>query len=172
MKWFLIFLAITANAQTAKTEWNLTQGKLTYHVSFPLKNVEGISESVKGKGKCDDKNCEFLVASPLKSFESGDGNRDNHMLEVTKAGPNPVVTARIRIPKVSSTGSMDVPAEINFGGETHTYQVLLKENTKGNETTVTGRIPLKLSDFKLERPSLLGVKINDEVPVDFELHWN
>jgi hypothetical protein len=171
MKWLLLVLAIGAHAQITKTDWALSKGKLTYHVRFPLKKVEGVSENLKGKGHCEGDTCEFLIASPVKGFESGDGNRDNHMLEVTKAGPFPMVTARIKIPKSTILTSFTGPAEINFGGQTHTYQVQVKGHAEGAATAVSGTIPLKLSDFKIERPALLGVKIDDAVPVGFELRW-
>jgi hypothetical protein len=171
MKWLLFVFVLSAHAEVAKTDWALTKGKLTYHVSFPLKSVEGVSENVKGKGHCEVDTCEFLIGSPVKSFESGDGNRDNHMIEVTKGGKFPVITVRLSVPKSVSIKSFTGMAEINFGGEVHTYQVPVSGRSEGGATIVSGKVPLKLSDFKMERPALLGVKIKDEVPVDFELRW-
>lgn len=174
MKWIALCLAILApkvHGEIAKSDWILSKGKLTYHVRFPLKKVEGISETVKGKGHCDGQNCEFLVASPVKSFESGDGNRDNHMLEVTKAGPFPMISVRIKIPKSTGVDSFNTDAEINFAGQSHIYKVSMKTRSEKEGQVVSGTVPLKLSDFKIERPALLAVKIDDEVPVDFELVW-
>jgi hypothetical protein len=171
MKWLLIVLATTAQADIAKPDWALSKGKLTYHVNFPLKKFEGVSENLKGKGHCEADTCEFLIGSPVKSFDSGDGNRDNHMLEVTKAGLFPVLTARISFPKSAAVSSFTATAEIVFGGQTHKYEVPVKGRVDGNATVVSGIVPLKLSDFKMERPSLLGVRIDDAVPVDFELRW-
>lgn len=171
MKWILLLAAFSAQAQITKTDWTLAKGKLTYHVNFPLKKVEGVSEDLKGKGHCEAETCEFLVGSPLKSFLSGDGNRDNHMLEVTKAGPHPVVTARISVSKATNLNSFTANTTVNFGGESHAYSVPATGRTEGSATIVKGTIPMKLSDFKMERPALLGVRIDDEVPVDFELRW-
>ncbi len=171
MKWVALFVALGAQAEITKTEWSLVRGKLTYHVSFPLKSVEGTSENVKGKGQCAGETCEFLIATPVKSFESGDGNRDAHMIEVTRGAAYPMVTARVKVPKSASTTSMDGSAEVSFGGQTHTYPVHIIGRTEGPATFVSGTIPLRLSDFKMERPSLLGVKIKDEAPVSFELRW-
>lgn len=171
MMWLLFFLVTNAQADIQKSDWVLSKGKLTYHVNFPLKSVEGVSENVKGKGHCEGQVCEFLMGTPVKSFESGDGNRDNHMLEVTKAALYPMITARLKLPKSSSLDSFTSPVEINFGGQVHTYQVTMKSRSDGASQVVSGHIPMKLSDFKIERPALLTVKIDDEVPVDFEMKW-
>lgn len=174
MKWIALcmaFLIPKVHAEIGKSDWILSKGKLTYHVRFPLKKVEGISEAAKGKGHCDNQSCEFLVACPVKSFESGDGNRDNHMLEVTKAGPFPLISVRIKLPKSVGIESFNADAEINFAGQSHTYNVSVQSRSENASRVVSGTVPLKLSDFKIERPTLLTVKIDDEVPVDFDLVW-
>lgn len=167
-----ILLSTTAGAEAAKSEWMLKSGKLTYHVHYPLKNVEGVSQNVKGKGACAADKCDFLIAVPLKSFESGDGNRDNHMLEVTKAGNHPMIVVKVSIPSKAIPTVSETSAQIDFAGESHTYtNIKMTRRTEGAVNVVTGTIPLVLSDFKVERPSLLAVKIDDAAPVDFELKW-
>lgn len=160
-------------AKLPKSDWDLKSGKLTYHVNFPLKKVEGVSKSVKGKGHCESGQCQFLVAAPVKSFESGDGNRDNHMLESTKAALNPIVAVKVKFPEEVVGNQLDLSAEVSFAGHTKTFEhVKATLATNSNETTVKGTLPLVLTDFKIDRPSLLGVSIDDAVPVDFELVWN
>ena len=44
----------------------------------------GTKHVAKGKGVCKDGQCDFLLAVPVKSFDSGDTNRDLHMLQVTR----------------------------------------------------------------------------------------
>jgi hypothetical protein len=39
-----------------------------------------------------------LIAVPVKSFDSGDSNRDLHMLQVTRGAQFPLVTVRTRLP--------------------------------------------------------------------------
>jgi len=66
------------------SQWVLDQSTLTYHVSHPLHQSEGTSHAARGKGVCHDGQCDFLIAVPIKSFDSGDSNRDLHMLQVTR----------------------------------------------------------------------------------------
>jgi hypothetical protein len=169
---FSIVISLPALAKLPKDDWEIKGGKLSYHVNYPLKKVVGTSENVKGKGHCSEKSCEFLVAVPVKTFESGDGNRDNHMLEVTKAALNPMIAAKVSFAIGTTDGAIDARAEVQFAGKSHTYEhIRVNASINGDRAVTTGRIPLLLSDFAVERPSLLTVKIDDAAPVDFELTW-
>lgn len=168
----ILSLFSTAHAAIDKADWTLKSGTLNYHVHFAVKNVLGTSQSAKGKGHCDDKVCEFLVAAPVKSFDSGDGNRDNHMIEVTKGALNPMVIVKVQFPKSSDLKAIVAKADVTFAGQTHTYSdIKILGSQSGNITNVKGTIPMVLSHFNVERPSLLTVKIADEVPIDFDLNW-
>src|ERR1700719_3951008 len=114
-------LTLSALAQT-DTQWVLEQSTLTYHVSHSLHQVYGVSHAARGKGVCHAGQCDFLIAVPVKSFDSGDSNRDLHMLQVTRGGQFPMVTVRTRLPEAAS-GSATVRAdlEIQFAGQTARY---------------------------------------------------
>ena len=162
-----------AFAKLPKPDWVLGSSKLTYHVSYPLKSVEGVSNGAKGKGECKSGVCEFLIAVPVKSFVSGDGNRDNHMLEVTKGAIHPMVVVRVQVNEADIGESTVAKVEVNFAGKAHTYdQVKVRTNLTGSQASVSGVLPLKLTDFAIERPSLLTIKVDDATPVDFEMSWN
>jgi len=168
-----IFFSTFASAKLSKPDWVLKKGKLTYHVNYTLKKVEGSSEAAKGKGHCEKGLCQFLVAVPVKSFISGDGNRDNHMLEVTKGALNPMISMTLHFTEPAGSGKIDARAELNFAGKSKTFEhVVIEAKLNENEAMTTGTVPLVLSDFEVERPSLLAIKIDDAVPVDFEMVWN
>lgn len=78
-----LLLALPAFAQSNR-QWTLDSSTLTYHITHPLHQVAGTSHAARGKGICHDGQCDFLVAAPVKSFDSGDSNRDLHMLQVTR----------------------------------------------------------------------------------------
>jgi hypothetical protein len=165
----LASLFLSAHAKLAVENWQIKSGSLNYHVSFPIKDIDGVSENVKGKGHCAEKICEFLVAAPVNSFVSGDGNRDNHMLEVTRAAMNPMIVVKVTF---VNADSVEAKAEVQFAGKSHTYEhIQISPRIKNGEIKTSGRVPLKLSDFDVDRPSLLTVKIEDTVPVDFDLNW-
>ena len=83
----------------ADGQWVLEQSTLTYHLSHPLHEVNGVSHAARGKGVCPAGQCDLLIAVAFKSFDSGDSNRDLHMLQVTRGGEFPLITVACTYPK-------------------------------------------------------------------------
>src|SRR3954467_6353881 len=125
------------------SQWTLVTGTLTYHVSHPLHDTNGVSHAARGKGVCHAGQCDFLVAAPVKSFDSGDSNRDLHMLQVTRGAQYPMVTVRFRLPEEAlSSPTIHADLEIQFAGQTAQYkQVSFERVTQGDDARITGSIP-------------------------------
>ena len=168
-----LLLLVPGLAQ-ADSLWVLEQSTLTYHVSHPLHQSEGVSHAARGKGVCHDGQCDFLIAVPVKSFDSGDSNRDLHMLQVTRGAEFPIVTVRTRMPEAASTSpTINLDLEVQFAGQTFEYkQVPFQRVVQGNETRITGTIPTKLTDFKIDPPSLLTMPIKNDIPIRVDLSWH
>lgn len=168
----VLLLAFPALAQN-DSQWILEQCTLTYHVSHPLHQLDGVSHAARGKGVCHQGQCDFLIAVPVKSFDSGDSNRDLHMLQVVRGGQFPLITVRTRLPEsASALATIHADPEIQFAGQTITYkQVAFEHTSQGNETHISGTIPLTLSDFKIDPPSLLALPVKNEIPVKVEMTW-
>jgi hypothetical protein len=167
-----VFLAL-ASLAGADGQWVLASSTLVYHVSHPLHQSEGVSHAAKGKGVCQGGQCNFLIAVPVKSFESGDTNRDLHMVQVTHGAQFPMVSVRVSLPEAALTSaSIHCDVEIQFGGQTAKYKnVAFQAVTKGTETRITGSIPATLSDFKIEPPSLLSIPVKNDMPVRVDMIW-
>lgn len=157
----------------AASQWLLVQSTITYHISHPLHDADGTSRAARGKGICDNGQCNFLIAAPVKTFDSGNSNRDLHMIEVVRGGQFPLVVVRLRLPEAElASPSIRANLEIQFAGQTVDYkQVAFKRVAKGSEIEVTGTIPLKLSDFKIKPPELLDMPIKNDVPVRVDTFW-
>jgi hypothetical protein len=174
MKFIVAFLLLTfPRLAPADTQWILEESTLTYHVSHALHQTEGVSHAAKGKGLCHAGQCDFLIAVPVKSFDSGDSNRDLHMLQVTRGGQSPMIMVRTRLPEeASSQGTIHADLEVQFAGQTAQYkQIALQRVTQGSDTLITGIIPLTLTDFKIDPPTLLAIPVKNEVPVRVEMKW-
>jgi hypothetical protein len=168
----LLLLTLPTFAQT-DSQWVLSQSTLTYHVSHPLHQTDGVSHAARGKGVCHAGQCDFLIAVPVKSFDSGDSNRDLHMLQATRGGEFPMVTVRTSLPEnASASATIHGDLEVQFAGQTARYrQVPFEQAKQGNETKISGTIPATLSDFKIDSPSLLTVAVKNEIPVRVEMTW-
>ncbi|HYW41603.1 MAG TPA: hypothetical protein VE959_02025 [Bryobacteraceae bacterium] len=158
----------------ADSQWALGQSTLTYHVSHPLHQSEGVSHAARGKGVCHAGQCDFLIAVPVKSFDSGDSNRDLHMLQATHGGQFPLVSVRVVLPEAAlESATILCDLDIQFAGQTATYkQVSFQKVTQGSETRISGTVPATLSDFKIAPPSLLTVPVKNEMPVRVDMSWH
>jgi hypothetical protein len=168
-----LLLALPAFGES-DSQWALEQSSLTYHVSHPLHESEGVSHAARGKGVCHAGQCNFLIAVAVKSFDSGDSNRDLHMVQVTRGAEFPLVTVRTRLPEsAAASATVNADLEIQFAGQTVLYkQVSFKLETQGGKTHITGTIPATLSDFKIDPPSLLTLRVKNEMPVRVDMTWH
>ena len=157
----------------ADVQWRLEKSTLSYHVSHPLHQVDGVSHQARGKGVCQAGQCSFLVAVPVKSFTSGDTNRDLHMLQVVRGAQYPMVVVRFSLPEdAASQPAIHADLQVQFAGQTVEYkQVAFQQTAHGADTEITGTIPATVSDFKIDPPSLLAMPIKNEIPVKVDTTW-
>lgn len=169
----VLLLPLPALAQK-DSQWVADQSTLTYHMSHPMHQVDGTSHAARGKGVCHAGQCDFLIAVPVKSFDSGDTNRDLHMIEATRGAQFPMIVVRAHFPQAEiSTATIDADLEVQFAGQTaHYAHVPFQRTTQGGEVRITGTIPLTCSDFNIERPSFLAVPIKNEIPLRVDMSWH
>jgi hypothetical protein len=170
----LALLATYAWAQGGDHSWVLDQSTLTYHMSHPMHEVDGVSRAAKGKGVCQSGTCAFLVAAPVNSFDSGDTNRDLHMLQVTRGAEFPIVMVRFQLPEAEvNAPTLDCDLEVQFAGQTaHYSHVQFHQEVHGSEHHITGVVPATVSDFKITPPSFLTIPIKNEIPVKVDTSWH
>ncbi len=168
-----LLLLLATLAAAADSQWVLQQGTLTYHVSHPLHQSEGVSHEARGKGVCHAGECVFLIAVPVKSFDSGDSNRDLHMIQVKRGSEFPMVAVRTKLPESAPTSTtIQADLEVHFAGQTAQYkQVPFQLSTQGNQIRITGTIPATLVDFKIDPPTLLTMPVKNEMPVRVGMTW-
>lgn len=163
-----------AQANQPDQTWTLDQSTLTYHMSHPMHEVDGTSRAARGKGVCHAGQCDFLVAATVKSFDSGDSNRDLHMIQVTRGAQFPVVQVRFRLPQSAlSSPTLDCDLEVQFAGNTaHYAHQQFHQTIEGDAHHITGVVPATLTDFKIDPPSFLTIPIKNEIPVRVDMAWH
>lgn len=171
---FMLFLmsSLGYSKVTLDSNWVLQASDLEYTVNFPLKTIKGHNNTAKGKALCQSATCEFLVGAEVVNFDSGDRNRDLHMRETTKAALFPVVSVRGKLPKELLNEKTEIDLDIEFAGvKKHYSQVPFRFVQNRGMLDVSGSLNLSLKDFGIQAPSLLGVSIDDLVPLKIETHW-
>jgi hypothetical protein len=151
----------------------LDQSTLTYHVDHPLHTTDGVSRAARGKGVCHAGECDFLVAAPVKSFDSGDSNRDLHMIQVVRGGQYPMITVRTHIPEADIGAAVfKADLEVQFAGQTVQFkQIEFKREQQGNAIRIIGTIPATVSQFKIDPPKFLTVPIKNDIPIKVDMTW-
>ena len=154
--------------------WKLDQSTLTYHMSHPMHEVDGTSHGARGKGVCHAEQCDFLIAAPVKSFDSGDSNRDLHMIQTARGAQFPIVSVRFRLTQSSLTSpTLDCDLEVQFAGNSaHYSHVQFHQTIEGSAHHITGIVPATLTDFKIEPPTFLTIPIKNEIPVRVDMVWH
>jgi hypothetical protein len=169
-----VYTLLNAQAPAPDRTWKLDQSTLTYHMSHPMHEVDGISHAALGKGVCQAGLCDFLVAVAVKSFDSGDSNRDLHMIQTTRGAQFPIVQVRFRLAQSSLDSPMlDCDLEVQFAGNTaHYSHVIFLQTVQGAAHHITGVVPATLSDFKIDPPTFLTIPIKNAIPVRVDMVWH
>lgn len=141
-------------------------GSATLEVKYTLKKVRSTTKEMRGELLLDGETGRFDLSIPIVSFLSTETEFDEHMREVTEMKLYPVVRGSGEILRsILSSKKSTVDVLIDFHGVKKHYPVQLENN--GTFATFT----LDLEAHKIKRPSLLGIKIKNEVLMSFNLNW-
>jgi polyisoprenoid-binding protein YceI len=148
---------------------------VTYTIVHKFHSVEGKSSDIEGKAVVkDDGTIQAMVRVPVASFRSGDGNRDEHMLEAVEGAKFPYVTfkgiASLGPDRALPSTALPMQGEVEFHGVTHPVSVpLALEVQPDGSVRGHGSFDVSLDAYGVERPSLLFIKIDDKCHIDLDL---
>ncbi len=145
---------------------------VTYAASHPLHKWEGVSRDVN----CaliynDDTKQPESVAVSIKvtSFDSKNNNRDSHAVEVLEGLKYPNVTFTSSDIKAGEGGALTASGNLTFHGVTKPVTLRATRKDTGGKMTLTGEFPVSLTAHTIERPSLMGLKTDDEMTLKFSI---
>lgn len=145
---------------------------VTYAAQHPLHKWEGVSHDVN----CaliynDESKAPESVAVSIKvaSFDSKNNNRDSHALEVLEGLKYPNVTFVSSDLKANEDGSITVRGKLTFHGVTKPVAVQATRKDTGGKMTITGEFPVSMTEYNIERPSLMGLKTEDQMTLRFNV---
>ena len=150
-------------------EYTKFSGKIIYFGSHYLHEWKGESEIINGFIYYDKNNKEYScdLRVPIASFDSKNGNRDSNMLIYTNALEFPDIHFKSTHITINEDKAL-VEGILNFAGESKDIVTNVDINIK-NDISFSGTLMIKLSDYKIIRPSLLFKKIDDEIKIEFSI---
>jgi polyisoprenoid-binding protein YceI len=147
-----------------------------FHVDHKLHQVDGESRSVEGKAVVEpDGRVLAMVRIPVATFDSGDGNRDSHMRQALEASRHPFVVFKgvgeVKAPLTAGeTVTAVLAGELDFHGVRRPVKVpVTLDVARDGSAEVRGTMAISLDDYRVERPSLLFVKLEDACTISFDL---
>lgn len=175
----LLLLASAGVARADADTWIVDgkQSTITYHLVHKLHRFDGVSHAVEGKARVPASGpAQVMVRAPVESFDSGNSNRDEHMKETVEAARFPTVEVKALTEGISVPASFPTKvekifkAQLGLHGQQQVFELpVTLEFVSANEAHATASFVTSLEAFKIARPSLLFVKVEDELRVDVKL---
>src|SRR5262249_51832488 len=147
------------------------------HLVHKLHKIDGVSHKVEGRARIlPDGKAQVMVRVPSESFDSGNVNRDAHMKECVEAAKYPWVELKALgeglTPPATfpTTQKKTFKAQLSFHGVQQTFDVPVDVTWEAaNKVRAKVTFAISLDGYKVERPSLMFVKVDDELKVDAKL---
>jgi len=145
------------------------ESSMTYRLVHPLHKIEATSKEVNYRLEADAhaKKINSVTAEvDVISFDSGNSNRDSHAMEVIDAITFP--EASFSSTSIVQNGdSLNVAGKLTFHGVTRDIQIPTAPIWSENGLRVVGEFDVSLTDYKIERPSLLFIPVGDTLRFSF-----
>lgn len=168
-------LLLAASATAPRTYDVLPGSTLTYHLVHRFHEVTGVAHKVEGKARLlPDGTVQVAVRAPIEAFDSGNSNRDAHMREVVGAGGQPYVAfkgvGKGAVPDHFPT-ELNVPlqGELTLKTARPTQVNAHVTFASADRANVSAKFPVSLEQHQVERPSLMFVKVDDQIEIEAKL---
>lgn len=149
-----------------------TRSTATYTMKHPMHTWDGVSRDVNGAliYNADTKQIENVaIVVKVASFDTKNANRDSHAIEVLDGIKYPTVSFTAQDIRSNPDGTLAIVGKLTFHGVTRplTIQATRQETTDGFR--VEGTFPISLTDYQIEKPSLMMVPVEDVMTMKFNL---
>ncbi len=164
-----IYGAIIENTRTATID--KATSYISYHLSNPLHSWDGVCKAVEGAIEYDAKNFQITkvtITAKVASFDSKNKLRDERMLKITNAQVYPEVKF-ISTSVKENINAVIVNGIITFHGISKPISFTASEAFLNKRKIITSKFVLLLTDFNVERPSLLLMKTDNEMNMSFSV---
>jgi polyisoprenoid-binding protein YceI len=178
MKTSLIFilsiLSFTAIQAQKKLQVDKASSKVIYAMKHPMHDWTGTNKDVNAVLVYDEATKtikQVAVSLKVSGFDSGNSNRDSHMVEVLESIKYPSIS--FSSSSVTITGDkVTAKGNLTFHGVAKPIEITgtLKEN--GKKLQINSEFSVLLTDYKITKPTLLGVASDNELKMKLDVSFN
>ena len=148
------------------------RSSISYSGKHFLHNWSAENKNISGLIQIDNETIANIgIVAKVSDFKSGNSSLDSNSLRVLDA---------LRFPNVifksttldQENGQIRIEGVINFHGIEKDINILAEVIELNEITKLSGKFSVYLTEFLVDRPSLLTRKIDDEINLEFELYFN
>lgn len=166
-----LFLISTVSFGQVKRIYAEKEGSfIKYKLTHPLHEVEATSHDEVCVIDADTAKKEIkqaLVQVGVATFNSGNSNRDSHAMEVIDAITYPA--AKFLSDKITQKGdSLEISGKLTFHGITKEVTIAAFQKWGARSLEVDGKFDISLTAYKIDRPTLLLMPVNDDLKFWFK----
>jgi polyisoprenoid-binding protein YceI len=171
-----LVLLLTATLSAASYVVDPGASVVKFHLHHKMHEVDGRSSQIEGKALLgDDGKVMTMIRVPAASFDTKDANRDSHMRETLDTGKFPFVVFKgvtaLALPVAYGQDlETKLQGELDFHGVKRPMIIPARITLeKDGGALVHAKFPVNLEAHQIERPSLLFIKVDENVELDVEL---
>ena len=174
MRLFTLLLILTINNLTSQELKNIdtTKSSISYSGNHFLHKWSAENNNLSGLIKTDnEKIVNIGIVAKVADFKSGNSSLDSNSYRVLEALKFPNIIFK-SISIENSKETLNIKGVIQFHGIDKNIDVNAETIKNENTTQINGKFNLSLSDFSVDRPSLLLRKVDDQIIIVFKLIFN
>ena len=171
MRKFIIILFIVNFTYAQETLiLNDKASKITYNARHTLSNWQGTNSNIKGVLVYEEGISKIAIAAKIQDFNSGNSDRDMLLLDFLNPFRFPFV--KFYSDDIKKSGNTILfNGIIEFHGQKKSILVYSTIEDEDDSTIISGKFRLIPSEFLIELPSFMLIKMEDFLNIQFELKF-
>jgi hypothetical protein len=163
-----VALPLSGAAQTGQLSGT---GSVEYRLVHKFHTITGTSKAMVVRGSVDASGLKLMARAQVGTFDSGNSNRDAHMMEAVEGEKFPWVNVRavessFKLPTGKGTTKVTLQASVELHGVAVSHPIEVTLETKdGQHFQASFTFRESLTAHKIERPSLLFVPVDDLITI-------
>jgi hypothetical protein len=171
--WLTIFFVVMATPAPVGAQANQLagSGSVEYRLVHKFHTIIGTSKAMVVRGSVDASGLKVMARAPVATFDSGNSNRDAHMMEAVEGERFPWVNVRaivpgFKLPTGKGTVKVTVQASVELHGVSISHPIdITLESKDGTHFVASFNFSESLTAHNIERPSLLFVPVDDLITI-------
>ena len=173
MRFIAIILILTSSSLISQEIKRVDSGRssISYSGKHFLHKWSAENKNISGLIQIEDEDISNIgIVAKVSDFKSGNSSLDSNSLRVLDALQFPNVIYKSTLVN-QEDGQIRFEGVMNFHGIEKDFSISAEITHLNEITQLSGKFIVSLTDFLVERPSLLTRKINDEINLEFELFF-